>query len=116
MRPELLAARQYDVAGSEAGEHRLDPLDPVADQRQDHVATSYAETEQRPGKAPRPVDQRCWRMLEAAAVVATLDEGDLSWVGGDDIAHEVEGLHQPVASQPLGPLAQWQSSGLQLHR
>jgi hypothetical protein len=49
-RAQLLVARQRHRADAEAGQHRLHPLDPVADQQQHDVAAADADALQGAGK------------------------------------------------------------------
>jgi hypothetical protein len=49
-RAQLLVARQGHRAEPEAGQERLHPLDPVADQQQYDVAAAYADLLQGAGK------------------------------------------------------------------
>ena len=50
---QLLGARQHDGADAEAGDHRQDPLGPVADQRQHDVAAADPAGGQRARRAGR---------------------------------------------------------------
>ena len=63
-RAQLLGARQGDRADAQAGDHRVDPLGPVADQRHHHVAAAHAARGERAG--------------EPRGAVGHLAEGDLA--------------------------------------
>ncbi len=87
---QLLRTRQHDGAEAKAGDHRQDPLRPVADEREHDVAASHPAGRQRPGE-PSGAIGHCAEAPRAAGPVASeLDERERAGVGGiDDVAGEI---------------------------
>ena len=72
---QLLVAGQRDGADPEAGDHRQDPLGPVADQRHDRVAAPDALRHQPPSEPRAPVGDLGEGPLLAGAVAAEARRG-----------------------------------------
>jgi hypothetical protein len=75
-RAQLLVARQRHRTDAEAGQQRLHPLDPVADQQQYDVAAAYADLMQGAGKPRAAFGQRCEGVFPAVAAVRAFDDRD----------------------------------------